>query len=175
MNLTFGHFAKLLVGGVLGAGTLFAISYFVPLGSFGDFERVLNLQQIGLIFGGLAGMAISIFVLVIKDSHRPETGAAANFTSINGTGSRFIGKTDIRQDESYLTTEWFCMLWIPFFPVCTYRVIKIKERSNLIVAWYMIQEKYPVRIKDLAKGYSWTLAIGFAIASAVMFFRWIET
>jgi hypothetical protein len=175
MNLTFGRFAKAMIGGFLGAAILLTVSYFVPKGSFPDFESVLTLQQMGLIFGGLGGMVASIIALVIKDSYHPETGAAANFSSIHGTGSRFIGKSDFHGDASYLTTEWFCMLWIPLFPVCNYRVILLQERSSRFEKSYTILEKHPVTIADLPKGYFQTVLFLLAIASAVCFLRWIET
>lgn len=147
------------------------MSFLLPAGSLGAFEFMLTIQQWALVFGSLAGMIFSIVVLVVKDSYHPETGVAANFSEIHGTGSMFIGKSDVAVDGSYLTTEWFCMLLIPIFPVCNYRVIYSKGQSTLFCKSYIIKEKHPVRAQDLPKGYLRTLAIAFAIGMTAWYSR----
>jgi len=49
------------------------------------------------------------------------------FTSFNGIGFNNYGKTDERSDGSFVTTEWFCFLFFPVFPV---RRIRVKERME---------------------------------------------
>jgi hypothetical protein len=166
MNLKLANLPTILFGGAFGAGVFFLMSFFVPIGSLGEFELTLTIQQSALIFGSLAGMIGSIVVIVVKDSYHPETGVAGNFSEIHGTGSMFIGKSEVQIDGSYLTTEWFCMLLIPIFPVCNYRVVYSKERSTLFGKSYTIKEKHPVRAQDLPKGYLRTLAFAFAAGMA---------
>ena len=118
-----------------------------------------------MLSGGIAGAAVTLVVLIYKDSHRPETGVANNFTSINGTGSTFIGRSEVATDGSYLTTEWFSIGWVPVFPVCTYRLIKIQEKSNWVVQTYIIKEKHPVKGRDLGMGYLRTAIVVTAAAT----------
>jgi hypothetical protein len=175
MNLSFTQFLKILLGAMLGAAIVWAVSLLLPRGILGAYESVFHLQQFGLITGALLGAAVTIIGLVVQDSHRPETGGAHNFSMQNGIGSRFIGKSDLREDGSYLTTEWFCVLWLPLFPVCNYRVVKAAE-SNLIPFFvvsrqFVILDKQPVRLKDVVKGYLITIGLVSVIGLSILFLR----
>jgi len=43
--------------------------------------------------------------------------------SINGIGTTFYGQRDFRPDGTYLTTEWFALLYFPIFPLRSLRVM----------------------------------------------------
>ncbi len=52
-------------------------------------------------------------------------------SSINGIGTTLYGKREVDQkDNSYITTEWFIFLFVPIFPIASYRVIKGKTESK---------------------------------------------
>jgi hypothetical protein len=175
MNLSSLSFLKILVGGFFGALIFWAISFFLPNGILESFESVLTLQQIGLVFGALIGAALTTITIVVRDSRNSNTGSAANFSMINGIGSMFIGKSDLRDDGSYLTTEWFCFLWLPMLPVCNYRVVKIAGRTLIPFLLgsqqFDIKEKLPVRPRDVAWGYFITITLGGVVGFGVLFFR----
>jgi hypothetical protein len=171
MNLSPASFLKILVGAVIAAPIFWAISFLFPKGLFGSYETVLSLQQCGMMAGAIVGAAGTIVVLIVLDSRRPDTGAAANFSMINGMGSRFIGRSEKREDGSYLTTEWFCLLWLPLLPVCNYRLVRVGGRSLIpfLISsrQFVIQEKHPVRLSDALKGYLITVALGCILAIGV--------
>src|ERR1700738_4668578 len=100
MNLDFTSFLKIVLGALLGAPIFWAISFLLPKGIFGSYEQALTLQQMGLLFGGLFGAAVTIIGLCVHDTHHPETGGAANFSMINGMGSMLIGKSESQEDGS---------------------------------------------------------------------------
>ncbi len=174
MNLGFTSFLKILAGGIFGAAIFCAVSFLLPGGLFEPYESVLGHRQICSTLGALLGAAVTTIALVVRDSHRPETGAAKNFSMINGMGSMLIGKSDLREDGSYLTTEWFCMLWLPLFPVCNYRVMKVAQRVLIPFLLgsqhFAIQEKHPVRLKHVVKGYAITAAVTCIIGLVALFF-----
>jgi hypothetical protein len=157
MNLSFTSLGKIFFGSLFGAGVIWAISFLVPKDLLGTYGLVVGVQQLGLAIGALIGAAFTTMVLIVLDSHHAETGGATNFTMINGMGSKFSGKSDRRDDGSYVTTEWFCLIWLPLFPVCNYRLVKVAEHflipSILGSRRFAIKEKHPVRLNDVAKGY----------------------
>ena len=157
MNLNAASFLKIAIGASGAAVVFWAISFLIPKGMLGTYEEILGLQLLGAIFGAVLGAAATVIAIVVSDSRRPETGAAANFTMINGMGSMLIGKSDVRDDGSYVTTEWFCLLWLPLFPVCNYRIAVVSDQTIVpLIAGprrFVIMEKHPVRLKDMARGY----------------------
>jgi len=42
--------------------------------------------------------------------------------SVNGIGTRYYGRREKGRDGSYVTTEWFTVLFIPLLPLGSYRV-----------------------------------------------------
>lgn len=115
------------------------------------------------MFGGIAGMALTVVAIVVRAARDPAAEPARNFTQINGMGSVLIGKSDSRDDRSYLTTEWFTILWIPIFPVCRYRLVKHEAVSNLVHQEYTILEKLPPRAMDAVKVFGVTVLVLLAI------------
>jgi hypothetical protein len=86
-------------------------------------------------------------------------------------GSALIGRTEQRDDGSYVTTEWFTILWIPIFPVCRYRLIKAPG-SNLVHQQYSILEKLPPRGVDAIRVYGATIVVLMIVAGvAYLIFR----
>jgi hypothetical protein len=173
VNLNLTSFLKILIGAAIVAPVFWAISFVFPKGILGSYETILSVQQFGLLLGAIVGAAGTIVVLIVLDSRRPETGAAANFSMVNGMGSRFIGRSEPRGDGSYLTTEWFCLLWLPLFPVCNYRLIRVGGRTTLIPflvisRQFVIKEKLPVRLPDVVKGYLITVALGCIVAIGLL-------
>jgi hypothetical protein len=90
----------------------------------GRFPQGDDLPGLGLLFGAVGGAGVALLVLLVRAVSNPLSEAPTHFTSINGIGSTLYGKFDPSSDGSYITTEWFTILFIPIFPVCSYRVIK---------------------------------------------------
>ena len=47
---------------------------------------------------------------------------------LNGIGTTLIGKRDFRPDGSFVTTEWFTLVFIPIFPMRSLRIQRVPVR-----------------------------------------------
>jgi hypothetical protein len=168
MNLSARHVPVVLVGALVGSGLGWSVCCLLNCGSISSLEDTLGQHGAGLVFGAIAGMALAVIVLVVKASRDPKIGPASNFSQINGMGSALIGRRDQREDGSYVTTEWFTILWLPVFPVCQYRLIKHKDASNLVHQEYSILEKFPPKGSEVIKVYAVTLLIVLAIVGILL-------
>ena len=162
MNLEWKHFPLIVLGGVVGSGLGWFVSFLFP-----QIDSSVGLHGAGAVFGGIAGMGFAVVAIVAGAARDPNVGPAQYFMRINGMGSTLIGHSEPRDDGSYVTTEWFTLLWIPIFPVCRYRVTKHEEASTPFSTPYTIHEKLPVRPNDAARVYGITVlvllgVIGFA-------------
>jgi hypothetical protein len=50
---------------------------------------------------------------------------------LRGTGKRLYGQRGFLRDRSYLTTEFFCVMYLPLFAIRTVRVIPDPKNSSL--------------------------------------------
>jgi len=136
-------------------------------------EEPIGLPGIGLMFGSIVGLAVSVIAIVVKAARDPNAEVVRNFTQLNGSGSILIGRSDRADDGSYWTTEWFTLAWIPIFPVCRYRVIKHSEKSSVILGQshteYSILEKASPRGSDVVKVYSVTMVVLMVISLMAFF------
>lgn len=85
--------------------------------------------------------------------------SAPSLSTINGIGGKLYGKTDIDPEtNSYLSTYYFVLLFIPVFPICRYRVIPTENG-------YKFLGKVPLRVFD-----KWHIAIvSLALLALVVF------
>jgi hypothetical protein len=60
MNLKGKHFAIVLLGGLIGAGLGWVVSFALRPGLLPSIEDAVGLQGAGLVFGGIAGMAAAL-------------------------------------------------------------------------------------------------------------------
>jgi len=172
MNLKARHLLIILLGGITGAGLGWMASFVFKAGVLPDIEDVLGLQGAGLVFGAIAGMAFAVIAIVARAARDPNAGPARNWTQINGMGSAFIGRSGQREDGSYVTTEWFTILWIPIFPVCRYRLLEHQDARRLFHREYTILDKFPPRGADAARVYGFAvIALLLLIGLAYLVFR----
>lgn len=52
--------------------------------------------------------------------------------TINGIGTMYYGNRDQAVDGSYITTEWVVVVFLPIFPIASYRVRPTGQGTNLI-------------------------------------------
>jgi hypothetical protein len=157
MNLRIGHLPVLLGGALTGS----ALGYLLCVAARGFFPDVKDLPALGLVFGSLAGLFIVVFAIIVAASRDRDADVPAQFTSVNGIGSTLYGKSDPRDDGSYVTTEWFTVFFVPILPVCSYRVIRIDR--TILAAQYRILGKSPPRASHIIKGYAFTVAVAVSI------------
>ena len=167
MNLEWKHVPWVVLGGLVGSGLGWLVSFLFKPSLFPQLESVVGPHGVGAVIGGIAGMGFAVVAIVARAARDPDVGPARYFMQINGMGSTLFGHSEPRDDGSYVTTEWFTLLWIPVFPVCRYRLIRHEEDSTPFSTPYTIQEKLPVRLNDAARVYGITVlillaTIGFA-------------
>lgn len=92
-----------------------------------------------------------------------------------GTGKGYVGRSDVRTDDSFITTEWFTFFWIPIFPRKSYRVWPInfgESKFNVgfrifpipfltfsMTKEYRILEHLPLNRRQVIRGYAITAAV----------------
>lgn len=50
-----------------------------------------------------------------------------------GIGTNYYGRRDIKQDGSYITTEWIIFIYFPVFPIASFRVRPTGNSINVVV------------------------------------------
>ena len=99
--------------------------------------------------------------------------AAPDVSTFQGIGTTYYGKRDKRKsDNSYVTTEWFVILFLPIVPLGSFRIVKIgtKSRSFLFshssTTSYKILEQIPLR-KNIRQVLTTYLLVYGIIAAAI--------
>jgi hypothetical protein len=82
--------------------------------------------------------------------------------TFNGIGTSNYGKRDFRADGSYVTTEWFVLIFVPIFPLKSRRILptgKDKFYGVFYSSQYLILEKLPMSWRQVASVYGWYAAL----------------
>jgi hypothetical protein len=81
--------------------------------------------------------------------------------SVNGVGTRYIGQRDFRLDGSYVTTNFFCLFFLPIFPVHSVRVIADPKNLSLPfhTNYYTIMERHRPHLGQVLSVYACTAAV----------------
>jgi hypothetical protein len=156
----------LLLAIVIGTAIGWIVSRLIPHGSFPSIDRDFGMTALCVSSGAVAAAAVTVLILTYKAAANPNEASARNFTTINGIGSRLIGRRELASDGSYFATEWFTVLFVPLFPICRYRVTKVS--SNLANALYTIHSKSLPRGKEVLRVYA-TMVGAVAVAVAGVF------
>ncbi len=70
--------------------------------------------------------------------------------TLNGIGTRWYGRRDFRTDGTYVTTEWFVVLYVPIVPLRSLRMkYKGMAESRWFPGWYPPRESFAVYEKTL--------------------------
>jgi hypothetical protein len=93
--------------------------------------------------------------------------SSGTFT-FNGIGTILYGRRDEGTDGSYVTTEWVVLVWVPIFPLRSWRVLPTGESTTAIVynsvGYHRI--RVPLNAHQVRNGYAVTMAI-VAIVTAM--------
>ena len=162
MNLEWRHLPLIILGGAVGLGLGWLVSMLFP-----QLDSSVGVARAGVVFGGIAGTGFAVVAIVVRAGRRdPKAGQPGCFKQLNGTGFTLIGRSEQRDDGSYVTTEWFTILWVPVFPVCRYRVTNQGSYPfyrRYILTRYTIHQKLPVRLNNAARIYAITVLIVLGI------------
>jgi hypothetical protein len=94
-------------------------------------------------------------------------------SNVNGFGTKYYGQRDFRSDGSYLTTNFFCLAFVPVVPLHSVRVIPDPKNSAMPFSknYYAILEKrwpHPLQVLSI---YLWSAA---AVSMGILFLWKIE-
>jgi hypothetical protein len=68
--------------------------------------------------------------------------------AINGFGTAYCGQCEFRSDDSFVTTEWITVFYVPAIPLRSFRLIRAKDRDVNVVIYrsesYDVLETLPV-------------------------------
>ncbi|MUG98382.1 hypothetical protein F7734_41205 [Scytonema sp. UIC 10036] len=53
--------------------------------------------------------------------------------TLNGCGTKYYGKRELLSDESYITTEWIVIAYVPLIPIGSFRVQPTGKSSYYII------------------------------------------
>lgn len=83
--------------------------------------------------------------------------------TLQGIGTTFIGKRDFRSDDSYVTTEWIVIFYIPIVPIRSMRVIETGGEDNSHFPFLSRRKSYSVLAKSRPHWRQVLYVYGFAI------------
>jgi len=94
-------------------------------------------------------------------------------SNVNGFGTKYYGQRDFRPDGSYVTTNFFCLAFLPVFPIHSVRVIPDPKNSWLPFSknYYAVLEKrWPNPLQVLCV----YLVAAAAVGMGILFFWKID-
>jgi hypothetical protein len=82
-------------------------------------------------------------------------------SSFNGIGTKYYGHADPSDSGSYTATEWIVFLWIPIFPLRSWRVgSRRKGKDSILFSNEKFYVKHlPLNLRQVVLGYLCTAAV----------------
>ena len=97
--------------------------------------------------------------------------------SYRGIGIRYYGQRDFYADGSYVTTKWFCILYLPLIPLKSMRMRPTGaskyyglQRVPVVVQANLAKQSLPQVISTYIFA---SVGVGFLFLSRVMPIRWL--
>jgi len=78
--------------------------------------------------------------------------------TINGIGTTFYGKCKFNPDDSYITTKWVVLVFIPIVPLASYRFIEESSSS-----FEVVDADLPLEIMQVLRTWLFVAFLGFAL------------
>ena len=110
-------------------------------------------------------------------------GKRSGTFSFNGIGTLYYGNRDKESDGSYITTKWFVFLFLPLFPLGSYRVLPAGETGTYLVVFSSTQTSYlvhrvPLNLSQVRNvycaAYGWVV-VAFLIPVLFQFMTFLQT
>lgn len=89
--------------------------------------------------------------------------------TLNGIGTKYYGKRDVEPDNSFITTEWIVIVYLPIIPIGSFRVQPTGESKNVIFfssTQYWVQ-RVPFNWTQIRNVYGTTIGIFGAFFGAL--------
>ncbi|MGA3032643.1 MAG: hypothetical protein ABSD70_05140 [Terracidiphilus sp.] len=99
-------------------------------------------------------------------------------TSLEGVGFNMLGCRDLRPDGSFVTTKFFCLLYVPIVPISSWRVIPSRRNPWLpfVRKRYQRAAKQPLNLPQVISVYLAAAAIvGYGICFFEFAVPWLKT
>jgi hypothetical protein len=90
--------------------------------------------------------------------------------SFNGIGTRYYGHSDLSDSGSYTATEWIVFLWIPIFPLRSWRVNRKRRGIDTLLysdASYFVK-RAPLNLRQVLLGYLATAMVVAPLAGLLL-------
>lgn len=169
MNLQWKHLPLIFLGGAIGSTLGWLASLLFKQSLIPEADSTISLHVTDALFGGIVAIGLTAIVIVVRAGRDPKTGPPGYFMRLHGMGSTLIGRSEPHADGSYVTTEWFTIIYVPIFPVCRYRVTEHFESSTPFSTPYTIHEKLPARLIDAARVCGLILLVLLSLAVLLFF------
>lgn len=69
---------------------------------------------------------------------------------VNGSGTIFYGRRATGGDGSYITTKWVCAVWVPIYPLASYRVDASGNAEQIPLDKRQVRIAYGIAVAILA-------------------------
>ena len=89
--------------------------------------------------------------------------------TLNGCGTKYYGRRDLKADGSYITTEWIVFVYIPLIPIGSFRVQPTGKSSFYIIgssSEYLVQ-RVPFNWRQIRNVYITLIAILSAFSGGI--------
>ncbi|RKX25908.1 MAG: hypothetical protein DRP46_11425 [Candidatus Zixiibacteriota bacterium] len=83
--------------------------------------------------------------------------------TMNGCGTKLYGRTST--PDGYIATKWFCLVFIPVFPISSYLVISEAEDYDYIISSKKTYQM--VKLDEIYRPHLQKFLISWAIAIAL--------
>jgi hypothetical protein len=116
---------------------------------------------------------IGLIAIFIVKPYQPNWDFSPNPKSFAGCGTKFYGASERNGDESFITTEWFGLFYVPLLPIQSYRVIRLDSvtknygASITTTINYSITKKLKLYVKQIIVAY--LFLISFILFASVIF------
>jgi hypothetical protein len=67
-----------------------------------------------------------------------------DMSTFNGIGTKFYGSAQKRPDGSYVTTEWFTVLYFPIIPLRSLRIAETGSKFFTVIVYSSRQKQYVI-------------------------------
>jgi hypothetical protein len=119
-----------------------------------------------------APQLIALIVFFKVKPYKPNYDYIPSPQTYAGCGTRFFGATD-RDGDSFITTQWFCLFYVPLIPIQSFRVSRTTSSTQNMGAVittttnYSILDKLTLHTKQVLISSAFILSF-FFVAAALM-------
>jgi hypothetical protein len=138
-----------------------------------NFKVIAVLIGVGYLFIPVAVGIAALAIFFVKPWH-PNMEYIPNPRSVMGWGTKFYCSSD-RSGDSFVTTQWFIVFYIPVLPIQSYRIALGQENTKFqgyaitTSRSFMVYEVIKLQPKHIFKLYGFILAYILVIVLFIVF------